>query len=72
MSETLDTDAVFKFMQEELARHSLQNNNGELRHIRRVAAFLARVAEGVGDSANQARFVTLFDVATQAMNSMGR
>ena len=72
MSETLDIDAMFNFMQEEVARHSLQNNVGELRHIRRVAAFLARVAEDVGDSANQARFVTLFDVATQSMNSVGR
>lgn len=69
MDPSLTADAVYDYMENELARHSLQHNLGELRHIRRVAAFIARVADDLGDSTNQRRFLLLFDVASQAMNN---
>ena len=60
---TMSTDAVFEYIENELARHSLAGNSGELRHIRQITAFLARVAEDVNDAANQQRFLTLFSAA---------
>ena len=60
---TISTDDVFAYIENELARHSLAGNSGELRHIRRITAFLARVAEDVNDSASQQRFLTLFSAA---------
>ncbi|MBA3469068.1 MAG: hypothetical protein H0T53_05435 [Herpetosiphonaceae bacterium] len=60
---TISTDDVVVFIERELARHSLAGNSGELRQIRRITAYLARVAEDVGDAANQQRFLTLFSAA---------
>ncbi len=60
---TISTDDVFEYIENELARHSLAGNSGELRQIRQITAFLARVAEDVHDAANQQRFLTLFSAA---------
>jgi len=63
----ITTDDVFEYIEKELARHSLAGNSGELRQLRRITAFLARVAEDVADAANQQRFLTLFSAADRLL-----
>ncbi len=65
MSHTVTTEDVHAFIQEQIAKHTVQGNTGELRHLRRVSAFLARVAEDVGDTPNQQRFLTLYSAANR-------
>ena len=65
---TMSTEDVFTFIENELARHSLAGNSGELRQIRRITAFLAHVAKDVSDSASQERFLTLFSAADALLN----
>ena len=64
---TITTEDVLEYIETELARHTLTGNSGELRQLRRITAFLARVAEDVNDSANQARFLTLFSAADRSL-----
>jgi len=59
----ITTDDVFRYIEDQLARHTLRGNSGELRHLRQITAFLARVADDVGDADNQRRFLTLFSAA---------
>ena len=69
MSHTVTTDDVHNYLVQELSRHTVQGNTGELRHIRRVAAFLGRVADDLHDGSNKQRFQVLFDAASRAMDN---
>ena len=60
---TITTDDVVRYIEEELAKHTLRGNTGELRQLRQITAFLARVADDVADKANEQRFLTLFSAA---------
>lgn len=60
---TVSTDDVVEYIERDLARSQLQGNSGELQQLRRITAFLARVANDVGDSANQRRFLDLHAIA---------
>ena len=60
---TISTEDVVEYIENELARHSLAGNSGELRQLRRITAFLARAAEDVNDGSSQQRFLTLFSAA---------
>lgn len=64
---TITTDDVVAYIENELARHTLAGNSGELRHIQRITAFLAQVAQDVQDSANQERLLRLFDAADRLL-----
>lgn len=64
---TITTDDVVAYIENELARHTLAGNSGELHHIRRITAFLAQVAQDVNDSAHQERFLRLFDAADRLL-----
>lgn len=66
---TITTNDVLEYIEKEIARHSLQGNSGELRQLRRVTAFLARVAQDVNDSANQQRFLNLYNAANTLLNN---
>ncbi|HEY1016290.1 MAG TPA: hypothetical protein VGE07_26505 [Herpetosiphonaceae bacterium] len=59
----INADDVFAYIEEELAKHTLRGNTGELRQLRQITAFLARVSADVGDNAYQQRFLTLFSTA---------
>ena len=64
---TITTDDVVAYIENELARHTLAGKSGELRHIQRITAFLAQVAQDVQDSANQERLLRLFDAADRLL-----
>lgn len=59
---------IHDYLRDEIARNALQGNSGELRHLRRVAAFIARVAEDVADESSQRSFLTLHDAADAALD----
>lgn len=60
---TVSTDDVVEYIERDLARSQLQGNSGELNQLRRITVFLAQIADEVGDSANQRRFLELYAVA---------
>ncbi len=70
MHEHLTINHVMDYFQDEIARHTLQGHTTELKHMRRVTDYLARVGQNVGEQRNQ-RMITINDICTTLEHEIG-